>query len=156
MKKILLNVGVLLSVTLFPSSLLATTGEWWEVTVKMEMQGMPFAMPGQTLKICLPKGGESDPRYTQGKDSNCTITDVKRSGNTVKFKSTCVDKGETMNIVGETSHSGSSFKSNVKMSGKSEGEAVDMETSSSGKRIGGACDTEEIEKKAKAQGDREP
>ncbi len=146
MKKILLNIGVLLSVTLFSASLLAATGEWWEVTGKVEMEG--FAMPAQTSKICLPKGGESDPSYTQGEDSNCTMTDVKHSGNTVKFKGTCVDEGETMNMVGETSHSGSSFKTNVKMSGKSGGESVNMTMISSGKRIGGACDTEELEKKA--------
>ncbi len=152
MKKILLNIGVLLSVTLFSSSLLAATGEWWEITAKVEMEG--FAMPAQTSKICLPKGGESDPRYTQGEDSNCTMTDVKHSGNTVKFKSTCVDKGETMHMVGETSHSGSSFKSNVKMSGKSEGESVNTVMTSSGKRIGGACDPDELFKKAKAQGDK--
>jgi hypothetical protein len=149
-KKILLSIGML-SVIMFSSPLLAATGEWWEVTGKMEMEGMPFAMPAQTSKVCMPKGGESDPRYTQGKDSNCTMTDVKHSGNTVKFKGSCVNQGETMNVVGETSHDGNSFKSNMKMTGKSHGEPVNMTVVSSGKRIGGSCDTEEMGKKAKAQ-----
>ena len=150
MKKILLGIATL-SLVMLSSTLFAATGEWWEITGKMEMEGMPFAMPGQTSKVCMPKGGEKDPNNTQGKDRNCKMTDVKHSGNTVKFKGTCVSKGETMNIVGETSHDGNSFKSNVKMSGKSQGEAMNMTMVSSGKRIGGACDTEELGKKAKAQ-----
>lgn len=152
MKKILLNMAALSSAMLV-STVLAATGEWWEVTGKMEMEGMGFAMPAQTSKVCMPKGGESDPRYTQGSDSNCKMTDVKHSGNTVKFKGSCVTNGETMNVVGETTHSGSSFKSNVKMTGKSQGETMNMSMVSSGKKIGGSCDTEELGKKAKAQVD---
>ena len=152
MKKILLNIAAL-SLAMLSSTLLAATGEWWEVTGKMEMEGMGFAMPAQTSKVCMPKGGESDPRYTQGKDSNCKMTDVKHAGNTVKFKGTCVTQGETMNMVGETTHNGSSFKSNVKMTGNSQGEAMNISMVSSGKRIGGACDTEEMGRKAKAQVD---
>lgn len=150
MKKILLNIAALSLVILSPA-LLAATGEWWEITGKMEMEGMPFAMPAQTSKVCMPKGGESDPNNTQSKDSNCKMTDVKHSGNTVKFKGTCVNQGETMNMVGETSHDSNSFKSNVKMTGKSKGEPVNMTMVSSGKRIGGSCDTEEMGRKAKAQ-----
>jgi hypothetical protein len=150
MKKILLGTCVI-SVCMFPSALLAATGEWWEISGKMEMEGVPFAMPAQTSKVCMPKGAESDPNYTQGKDSNCKMTDVKHSGNTVKFKGTCVNKGETMNVAGETTHDGKSFKSNMKMSGKSQGQDMNMTMVSSGKYIGGSCDTEELGKKAKAQ-----
>ena len=125
MRKILLN-SVALALAMFTSTLLAATGEWWEMTGKMEMEGMPFAMPAQTSKACLPKGSETDPRYTQGKDSNCTMTDVKYSGNTVKFKGSCVNQGETMNMVCETTKSCDSFKSNMKMTGKAQGEPVNM------------------------------
>lgn len=152
MKKILLSIAVL-SVAMTPSSLLAAPGEWWEITSKMEMEGMPFAMPAQTAKVCMPKGGQSDPNRTQGKDSNCTMTDVKHSGNTVKYKGSCVNQGETMNLVGETTHDSKSFKSNMKMTGKSQGEPINMKMIGSGKYIGGSCDTEEIVRKAKAQVD---
>jgi hypothetical protein len=152
MKKAFLKIGTL-SVAMLSSSALAAPGEWWEISTKMEMEGMPFAMPAQTSKVCMPKGGESDPSYTQGKDSNCKMTDVKHSGKTVKYKGTCVNQGETMNMVGETTHDGKSFKSNMKMSGKSGGENINMAMVSSGKRIGGACDTEELGRRAKAQVD---
>jgi len=142
---------LLVAFGLYSSLISAAPGEWWEMTTKMEMEGMPFAMPAQAMKICMPKGGQSDPSNTQGKDKNCKMTDVKHSGNTVKFKGSCVNQGETMNMEGETSHDANSFKSNVKMTGKSRGEPIDMKMASSGKRIGGACDTEELGKKAKAQ-----
>jgi hypothetical protein len=150
MKKVWLGVATL-SLGMLSSSLLAAQGEWWEITGKMEMPGMPFAMPGQTSRVCMPKGGEKDPNYTQGKSSNCKMTDVQQSGNTVKYKGTCVTDGETMNMVGETTHDGKSFKSKMKMTGKSGGEPINMTMTSNGKYIGGACDTEEMGRKAKAQ-----
>lgn len=152
MKKGWLVVGMG-AMAAFAGTVLAAPGEWWEITGKMEMQGMPFAMPGQTSKVCLPKGGEADPNRTQGKDSNCKMTDVQSSGNTVKFKGTCVNNGETMHVEGQTTHDANSFKSNMKMTGKSHGEPMNMSMSSSGKRIGGACDTEELSRKIKAQAD---
>ena len=150
MNKLLPGI-LLLSAGFFSSMLLAAPGEWWEITAKMDMQGMPFPMPAQTTKICMPKGGQADPANTQGKDRNCKMTDVKHSGNTVKFKGSCVNQGETMNMEGETSHDDNSFKSNVKMSGKSQGKNMNMAMVSNGKRIGGVCDTEEQGKKVKAQ-----
>ena len=33
-------------------------GEYWEVTSKMEIPGMPFAMPVSSSKVCVTKGGE--------------------------------------------------------------------------------------------------
>ena len=145
MKKLLLNI-CMWSGAMLSSTLHAATGEWWEISAKMEMQGMPFAMPAQTSKVCMPKGAESDPNFTQGKDSKCKMTDVKHSGSMVKFKGACVNQGTTMNMEGETSHDANSFKSNVKMSGKSQGRDMNMALASSGKRIGGSCDTEEMGK----------
>lgn len=150
MKKVWLGVATL-SLGMLSSPLLAAQGEWWEITGKMEMAGMPFAMPGQTSRVCMPKGAEKDPNYTQGNNSNCKMTDVQQSGNTVKYKGTCVTDGETMNMVGETTHDGKSFKSKMKMTGKSGGEPINMTMTSNGKYIGGACDTEEMGRKAKAQ-----
>jgi hypothetical protein len=152
MKKIVLSAGML-SVMIMSNSAMAAPGEWWDVTGKMEMEGMPFAMPAQTSKVCIPKGGEGDPKYSQGKDKNCKMTDVSRSGNTIKFKGSCVNRGETMNMAGESTHDANSFKSNMKMSGKSEGRDMEMTMVTTGKRVGGSCDTEELAKKAQAQMD---
>ncbi|HEY5993680.1 MAG TPA: DUF3617 domain-containing protein [Gallionellaceae bacterium] len=130
----------------------AAPGEYWEVTSQMDMPGMPMAMPAQKVKVCIPKGGESDPSRTQSKDSNCTFTDVQHSGNTVKFKGTCVNgRGDKMNVSGETTHDANSFKTAMQMSGAGRGGQMSM--NSSGKRVGGSCDSEEAAKKAQAQGE---
>lgn len=141
MKKILLSIGML-SVAIVSSPLHAATGEWWEISGKMEMEGMPFAMPALSSKICMPKGGQADPRYTQGKNSNCKMTDVKNSGNTVNYTGTCVNQGETMNVAGEITHDDNSFTGNMKMTGKSRGEPIHINMDSTGKRIGGECETQ--------------
>lgn len=140
---------------IFPATVLSATGEYWEVTSKMEMPGMPFTMPANTFKACIPKGGESDPQRTQGKDGKCTFTDVQHSGNTVKYKGTCVNsRGDTMNMTGETTHDSNSFKTRMEMSaesGKRQGNSMTMKMTSSGKRVGGSCDAEEMAKKTQAQ-----
>lgn len=134
----------------FSSAAIAASGEYWEITAKMEMPGMPFAMPAQTSKVCIPKGGEGDPERTQGKDRKCTFKDVQHSGNTVKFKGTCDNgRGDTMNMIGETTHDSNSFKTKMQMSSGNRGQSMNM--SSNGKRVGGSCDTEEIVRKAEAQ-----
>lgn len=125
-------------------------GEYWEVTSKMEMPGMPMAMPAQTSKVCIPQGGEKDPRRMQKKDSNCEITDVKTSGNKVSWKGKCVSNGETMNQVGEATHERDSFHSTMHMTATGK-RPMEMTATSSGKRIGGSCDSEEMAKKAQAQ-----
>src|SRR4030065_2509687 len=50
-------------------------GEWWEVTAKMEMPGMPFAMPATTTKVCIAKGAVSDPHQSM-QDKECKMTDI--------------------------------------------------------------------------------
>lgn len=133
----------------------AEKGEYWEVTSKMEMPGMPFAMPARTSKVCLPKGGEADPRRTQDKDTKCTFSEMNRSGSTVKYKGTCVNgRGDTVNMMGETSHDSNSFSSKMQMTGQDggrRGETTNMAMTAAGKRIGGSCDAEELAKEAQAK-----
>ncbi|TXT21863.1 MAG: hypothetical protein FD134_2510 [Gallionellaceae bacterium] len=148
MKK-LFACGIILSGFVFASAH-AAQGEYWEITTKMEMQGMPFAMPATTVKVCMPPGGEKDPQRTQDKNSNCEISDVKTSGNKVSFKGKCVEKEGTMYLDGESTHERDSYRGTMHMSGKSEGRDMDMKTSYSGKRVGGSCDPEEMTKKAQA------
>lgn len=129
----------------------AEKGEYWEITSKMDMAGMPFAMPAQTSKVCIPQGGEKDPKRMQDKKSDCEITDVKTSGNKTSWKGKCVSGGETMNQVGEATYERDSYHGTMHMTGKSKDGPMDMTVNYSGKRIGGSCDSEEMKKKAQAQ-----
>ncbi len=129
----------------------AVPGEYWEVTSKMEMPGMPFAMPATTVKVCIPPGEEKDPRRMRDKKSNCEFTDVKTSGNKVSYKGKCVEKDGTMNMEGENTYERDSYHGIMHMTGKSQGHDMDMKMTSSSKRIGGSCDSEELVKKMQAQ-----
>ncbi|MEO7782911.1 MAG: DUF3617 family protein [Candidatus Nitrotoga sp.] len=128
----------------------AAPGEYWEVSSKMEIPGMPFAMPANATKVCITKGGESDPRKTSG-DKSCQMSDIKTVGNKVSWKARCDHNGEVMTGIGEQTATPNSFAGKMQLSGKSEGEDVSMNMAFSGKRIGGACDSEEMLNKAKAQ-----
>jgi hypothetical protein len=149
MNKILSAILPILAI-LFSPSALSAPGEYWEVTNKMEMEGMPFAMPGMTQKVCVPKGGENDPSKTTG-DKDCKMTDIKTSGNKTTWKARCVRDGEVMTGVGEQTTSAKGYEGKMQFSGKSQGEDVNMKMSYSGKRIGGSCDSEEMMKKVKSQ-----
>jgi hypothetical protein len=127
---------------LIAASAQAAPGEYWEISTKMEMAGMPFAMPAMTAKVCVPSGGEKNPQNMQKKDSNCQMTDVKTSGNKVTWKAKCIENGETMIGTGESTHEHDSYHGNMHMTGNSQGHPIDMTQTYSGKRIGGSCDAE--------------
>ena len=60
----------------------------WQVTMEMEMAGMPQKMPPMTLNQCLTNADAEDPTKLapQGRDqapSNCKVSDFKTDGNKV-------------------------------------------------------------------------
>ena len=128
----------------------AAPGEYWEITTKMEMPGMPFAMPGTTQKTCIQKGRENDPSSTTG-DKKCQVTDVKTVGNKTSWKMRCDQDGEVMTGVGEQSTTADGYEGKMQFSGKADGEDMDMTMSVRGKRVGGSCDTDEMLKKIQGQ-----
>lgn len=145
-----LTAILVLTAGLLSSTTHAAPGEFWEVTNKMEMAGMPFAMPATTTKVCISKGGESDPRKTSG-DKDCQMTDVKTIGKKTTWKARCNHDGEVMTGVGEQTVVNDGYQGKIQFSGKSQGHDMNMNMEFSGKRIGGSCDTEEAGKKIKAQ-----
>ena len=124
-----------------PAPAAEATGEFWEMTTKMEMAGMPAGMAGMMggppQKVCMLKGQEGKPVKSKDRD-DCTMTDFKQSGNTVTFNMTCSGKNP-MTGSGEITSTPGSFSQRIKM--KTDGE--DMTVVSTGKRIGGACKGDE-------------
>lgn len=125
---------------------IAATGEWWEVTMKVDMPDMPAGMsgmmPAQISKICMLKGQEKEPVKSE-EDKNCTISDIKQSSNTTTFKMKCTGKNA---LTGDAvlTHTPNSFSQKMNMQSK-EG---NMTMVSNGKRIGGACKgDEQLDKK---------
>ena len=110
----------------------------WEVTVEMEMPGMPMKMPAQTITRCVTKEEAADPQKAlpQGgrnaTANSCKVSDYKMVGNTVTWAMKC-DPPEQMSGTGEIVYDGNSYKGTMKMS-MAAGQTIVMKHS--GKRLG--------------------
>lgn len=131
---------VFIVASLFSGAALAASGETWQITTKTDMPGAPIAMGASTVTVCMEKGKENDPKRMMQQDSDCKMTDIKASGNKTTWKMRCDRDGEKMTGSGEVTHQATSFKGSTRLSGQSNGEAIDMTMNYSGKRIGTACD----------------
>jgi len=91
----------------------------WEISMKMEMPGMPAGMKPQVVQQCVTKKDMEDPRKTtpggvDPKDSRCQISDYKLQGNTATWNMAC--KGENaMTGSGSITYSGTSYSGTNKM-----------------------------------------
>src|SRR5690349_13520769 len=76
------------------------TGDLWETTSQMSMEGMPMAMPARTLKVCSKKDWTEPP----GGQKNCKNTNMQVVGNKVTWDVACT--GPTMTGHGEITRQG--------------------------------------------------
>lgn len=119
-------------------SAMAEEGELWQTEVKVEMPGMPMAMPPQTATVCQPKGRGEE--MSIPKDANCKTTDFKKSGNKTSFEVACNGKGNSMTGSGEVETLGSdSYRGKMHMIMNSGGQKMEMNQTFSSKRLG-KCD----------------
>lgn len=129
---------------LFPLTASAANGELWEITTKTEMPGVPFAMPANTMQVCMDKGDVSDPRKSTQPDKDCKITDIKKSGNKTTWKMRCDRNGEVMTGTGEITVTSGGYQGVSHVQGKSSGQDIDMTSRFSGKNLGKSCDTSKV------------
>jgi hypothetical protein len=92
----------------------------WEVSVKMEMPGMPMEMPPMKMTQCVTREQLKDPQSALPKgfedgDSDCKISDYKLSGSSASWRMTCT-KPHAMTGTGEIAYAGdSSYKGKIAM-----------------------------------------
>lgn len=105
----------------------------WEITTKTEMTGLPTHSMTHTQCIT------SDDQVPVSTDdsSECEITDVKTSGDTVSWKMTCRAEGGGMDGVGQVTYKGDSMQGTMTMTMRPQG--TQMKNTFSGRRIG-ECD----------------
>ena len=84
----------------------------WETTAKMEMAGMPFAMPATKHNQCITKK-EIFPDSSQ-KGQDCSMSEQKVSGNTVTWRMRCKDKEGTTEGEGRITYAGKSYEGMMK------------------------------------------
>ena len=112
--------------------------ELWDVTSKMEIPGMPMAMPGQTHRICVEKGGDAS---MVPKREGCAVGDVKRAGNTVTYRMACKDGRNDYTATGESTATPNGYQGKMRMAGKIEGEQMEMAMAYSGAHAGNCTST---------------
>ena len=106
----------------------------WEYTMKMEMPGMPVAMPATTYKHCLTqaeidKGEQYKTGDKAGGQQECEIKNMQHSGKGASYDIVCKD-GTTGHYDFTTSGSSMQGKGVMKVQGQ------EMTTSFSAKRLG--------------------
>ena len=85
----------------------------WEVTSRVEMPGMPVAMPPAVHTQCLTKKDfvPRGDRNSQG----CTISDTVMSGDTASWEMVCNTPGGTTKGSGSIKYMGDRFEGSVTM-----------------------------------------
>jgi hypothetical protein len=131
MKKILIAI---MSTLILPATIFAadTMREGkWELITSMEMPGMPFKLPPTKIEHCYTKEDVKDRKNAITTDKNCTVTDLKQSGNKVTWKMKCTGKNPG-DFSGETVFKGDTYDSTMKM--ETQGQAMNMTVKA--KRLG--------------------
>ena len=88
----------------------------WQMTMEMDMPGMPMKMPPVTTTHCVTKEQAENPEANIPKsqrDSGCKYTDVKVDGNTVSWKMEC-EKSQ-MTGTGSVTYSSDSYTGHMDM-----------------------------------------
>lgn len=107
----------------------ARPGAEWEIKSTMEMPGMPFTIPPSITRQCL----EDKAVPYQGKgDEKCETVYTQVTGNTVSWQIVCGTGGRKMEMTGETTYTGNTMDSKVKM----KGQQGDMTMRMTGKKLG--------------------
>ena len=88
-------------------------------------------MKDQQRQDCQKQGG--DEKYVPARE-NCKVTQSQRTGNTQRFRMECTGR-DAMSAEGEVTHAGTSYTGKMRMSGKMEGQNVEMSQTFSGKKI---------------------
>jgi len=110
----------------------------WEITMKMEMPGMPAGMPPQVMQQCFTRKDLEDPRKTAPGgpgDSRCQMTDHKMQGNTATWNMACKGEG-AMTGSGSITYSGTSYAGTNRMTMTQGGTAQTITMHYSGRHLG--------------------
>jgi Protein of unknown function (DUF3617) len=105
----------------------------YEITVKMEVAGLPMQMPAVMQRSCVKKGA-SDADAIPHQD-NCKVTSARRAGNKVSFVMVCTGR-DAMTGDGEITYGGDAYSGRIRYKAKMEGQDMEMMQSISGRRVG--------------------
>jgi len=64
----------------------------WELSMKIEIPGLPFQLPAQTVNHCYTKKELQESAGVPKQSNDCKVTESKRTGNKVTWKVVCTGK----------------------------------------------------------------
>lgn len=137
MKRTFAGVMLAMLITAIPAWCLDLNPGKYEITVNVDMPGMPQGMPPQTMTQCLDK---QNPVPNANPDSQgCTVTDMKTKGNSITYTMTCNQQGMTIKSTGRMTYNGDTFEGDSQTNMGSQAGGMTITTVIKGKRIG-TCD----------------
>jgi len=104
----------------------------WEVTTKMEMPGMPMAMPPQTNRFCLGKN-RKDEDFVPRQSGDCRMLESKRVGNRFTYRMECTGSHPAV-VEGAINFANDAYDGQMRMAMKDTNDAMNM--TFSGRRVG--------------------
>lgn len=105
----------------------------WEITTKLEIEGMSMTMAPMTNTQCITKDMLVPKSDQPGQE--CEITNQKIAGNTLTYDMECSGPGGSMKGHGEATYTGDTMTGKMEMNMPSQGD-MKMTAKMSGKRIG--------------------
>ncbi len=106
----------------------------WEITVKMDMPGLPFQMPPMKSTTCITKENLAPQPEQKGQD--CTMKDTQIKGNVVTWVVDCKDKKSSTHAEGEVTYHGSGFDGTILMTTNDKNGETQMTQKMSGRFLG--------------------
>ncbi len=108
----------------------------WEITMQMEMPGMPMAMPATKVQHCYSASDVADAEKTvptgQDGENPCRVSDYSLRGNTASWSMQC----ENMSGKGSMTYSGDSYSGTTELQMQEEGMSQSMKQTISARRVG--------------------
>jgi len=110
----------------------AQSDDQYDMTIRMEVQGMPMSMPPMTQRMCVRRN--ASPSDYVPRQQDCRISDAARSGARLTFAIAC----SGMTGTGEFIFTSDGYTGQIRMRGRMDGQDVDM-TQQIAARRSGAC-----------------
>ncbi len=104
----------------------------WEVSTKMEMPGMPMAMPAQTNRVCVGKN-RKDEEFVPRQGGDCRMVEGKRVGDKFIYKMDCAGS-DPSTVDGAITFGNNVYDGKMRMTMKQTRDTMDM--TFAGKRVG--------------------
>ncbi len=136
MKKVISLSVFFLLISLYSFSQSEIKEGEWEITIKMQMEGLNFDLPATKVKQCIKKENPipMEP-MEKGKKPDCKMLKQEIKGNTVSYEMECKESGNKILTKGTMTYKENTFegKTTVKITGKEEQEFTQIMT---GKYLG--------------------